>query len=479
MRINTNIPALNAYTALTRIQSRISVSSRRLSTGLRINTAADDAAGRAISNKLRLQIRGLESASQNSSNAVSAIQTAEGALNEIHAMLQRINELTVYAANGTNTPEDVQKIQLEINQLKEEINSTARTTDFNRISLLNGAADRIINSSTANILRISDNLANSTFNFDLIAPATNSALASTTTFIGGTFPHDSALTINGIFISINAGETVDSAFAKLREAAEFAQLDITMSTDPNGVFESLTSRISGSEYPIVVNSSDAALLDWLGFDTSAGVVTANGIMTIMDIGDDVEIAIHTTTFPVSNSQSPLSANATVTSSGNRVTIRDTAGRLIVADIRPDLLPGNDFELMTLREGALFVQIGANQGDEMQVRIPRINTSTIGIDRLNVGTPDLAQLALNQIQYAINVVSQARAHLGAYQNRIEFTISNVDNNKDNTVFALSRIVDTDMAFEMIEYSKNNVLLQAGLAVIAQANQRPQSILQLIQ
>jgi len=478
MRINTNIPALNAYTAITRVQDRIAVSSRRLSTGLRVNTAADDAAARAISNKLRLQIRGLESASQNSSNAVSAIQTAEGALNEIHAMLQRISELSVYAANGTNTPEDVQKIQLEIDQLKDEINSTARTTDFNRISLLNGAANRIINSSTANILRISDNLANSTFNFDLITPATHSTVVSSGVYVGGTFPHDAILSINGIVVRIDEGETVSSAFEKLRQAAEFAQLDITASTDPNGVFGNLTSRISGSEYPIDISSSDIALLDWLGFDTSAGVVSGSS-MSITDVGNDVDVVIHTTVHPTANPQSPLTANATVTSSGNRITIRDTAGGLIVADIRPNLAIGTGIELMSLREGALFVQIGANQGDEMQVRIPRINTATLGIDRLNVGTPDLAQMAIEQAHEAINIVSRARAHLGAYQNRIEFTISNVDNNLDNTTFALSRIVDTDMAFEMIEYSKNNVLLQAGIAVIAQANQRPQSVLQLIQ
>ena len=468
MRINTNMPALNAHTALTRVQSRIAVSSRRLSTGQMINSAADNAAGRAISNKLRIQIRGLESASQNSSNAVSAIQTAEGALNEVHSMIQRMRELAVYAANGTNSPEDVQIIQLEINQLKEEVNNTARNSDFNRISLLNGGADRIVNSSSANILRTSDNLDNATFNFDLLAHATNSRLNFVLPV--GNFPQDATLTINGIMVKIDQGESASSALEKLRTAAEFANLDFNMASTPPAI----TSTISGSEYPVTISGNES-LINWLGF---SGGTTANGITTVRNVGTDIQIRVHTTVFPVADPNSPLSANTTVTASGNRVTIRDTAGRLIVADIRPDLPVANNHELMTLREGALFVQIGANQGDEMQIRIPRINTAMLGVDRLNVGSPDLAQMAITQAQAALDIISHVRANLGAYQNRVEFTISNVDNSKDNITSALSRIVDTDMAYEMIVYSKNNILLQAGLAVIAQANQRPQSVLQLI-
>ncbi len=472
MKINTNMPALHAYGALARHDKEISLASKRLSSGLKITSASDDAAGRAITNKLRLQSNGIAKASQNSSNAISVIQTAEGALGEITSMIQRMNELCVYAANGTNTPEDTEKMQMEINQLKDEINSTALKTDFNKIKLLNGDAQRIIHSSTASVLRVSDEVLNAEYKFQLLSQSTAAKLTSAALPPGNSINGiKGEIFINDVLVSFDGTDTNASAYEKIRQAAEATNIYVERSTNPDKVFDFMQSNITGSKYKIEITSNNSELLQKLG-------VTG----AVYDGGTDVKISLQTPANPMGGTDIPLTVNATYKAEGNRVTITDVFGREICADIDPNLAvstPGaQPYTLMKLQTGPLFVQIGSNKNIEMEIKIPKVTATTLELDRLLVGAPYLAQDGIQRVAKALSIVSEIRAKMGAYQNRLEFTVSNLDNAGLNTTQALSRIEDTDMAEEMMNYSKANVIFQAGISVLAQANQRPQAILQLL-
>ncbi len=481
MKINTNVPALKAYTSISKTERDVARASNRLSSGLKISSAKDDPAGRAVSNKLRVQAKGLAKASQNASNGISAIQTAEGALNEIHAMLQRMNELCVYAANGTNTAEDVQKMQMEIDQIKDEIDKTALKTDFNKIKLLNGDADRISYSPNATILRATDNMPNATYKFDLVGLATKSTVAGAAqTPAGDPLKNvDGKVYINGVLVTFDKTDSNDSAFEKLRVACEASGLNITKPDpiDPNDVgkvFKSIEAKNAGSKYSIEIVATE---LDGTG--NGQALLSALGLTAGVTKGDDIQIKLHTETYPAPADLSrPLTSNAAYSAEGNRVTVYDISGRTATIDIEDGLPVGTNYELMTIKQGPMYIQIGPSKNIEMEVKIPKITSKTLELDVVQVGSPTSVQYAMKSVEKAIALVSDVRAKLGAYQNRLEFTISNLDNNELNTTQALSRIVDADMAEEMMNYTKGNIIVQAGLSVMGQANQRPQSILQLM-
>lgn len=498
MRINHNISALRGNNQLKITNKGLDKSLERLSSGYRINRASDDAAGLAISKKMKTQIEGLEQSSRNASDGVSVIQTAEGALNEVGAMLQRMRELAVQASNGTNTAADRLAIQKEINQLNSEITRISTDTEFNTKPLLNGNLDCQSYSNNANVelISLSDNVEAKDYSFNISQDArqavmTGMDLRNITDKISA--GQAGIININGTEIEIKAGDTREQVFEKLRDACDtmnikvFAQ--VGESKDPNfagyesgsindGTLVFMTKEY-GSDQSIEIHSDNNNLCALLGINE--GGAKATGVDAKASLG------------------SGFSTTATTACNGNIITVTDGDGFEIKFKATPgaagtvfnDQTVGDNGAIITdgagsdeicitvLQAGPMDLQIGANEGQTMEVRIPRVDTYTLGTNVVNVCTQDGASNAITILDKAITMVTGIRAKLGAYQNRLEHAIANLDVGAENITEALSRIEDTDMAKEMSTYTQKNVLAQAGTAMLAQANERPQNILSLLQ
>ena len=498
MRVNHNISAIRANSILKRTNNALDRSTEKLSSGYRINHASDDAAGMAISKKMHTQIEGLEQASRNASDGISVIQTAEGALNEAEAMLQRVRELSVQAANGTNTVEDRVAIQTEIEGLLGEINRISTDTEFNTKSLLDGNVDRQSYSSSSNveIIAVSDTVDIADYTIDVIQDArqaviTDMSFGAADDVIGAS----GTLKINDVDIQITEDMTYGEAYTVIRDVCDLMNVQVfpnagegedpsTAFYEPGEVGDGNLTFVTGdygSSKRISIYCSGEELRDIFGIAEEG--ISARGV--------DAQISIDT--------DSGFSTTATSTSSGNIVTITDRDGFEMKLKITPgaadttfsdatvaqeqeEPVQGTGIEdvlLTVLDAGPMELQVGANENQTMIVAIPRIDTETLGISSLNVTTSVGAQEAISLADNALRQVSSARAKLGAYQNRLEHTISNLDVSSENITESLSRIEDVDMAEEMTNYTQKNVLSQAGTAMLAQANERPQTILSLIQ
>jgi len=472
LRINHNIPALRALHQLGRTNGVMDKTMERLSTGLRINRAADDAAGLAISQKMDTQVRGLKQANRNAMDGISLIQTAEGALNEVHAMLQRIRELAVQVSNGTYDSQDRRAVQDEVKQLQDEIQRISDHIEFNERKLLNGEIDRRAfpdDEAVANIISLSDTVEPGTYKLKVTADA-KKAIASNTGAVNlGSFPITDAyagtININGEEIKIEKGDTADDVFNKLRNLCETVGVNITahngsitgdVTKFASGTFLKLEAKEFGSDYSIDINSTNSKLLQGLGLKTE----------TVR--GKDVEASIDSTS-------GDFSPTATVSTKGKVITVTDIDG----FEMKVEAKSVGDVDFKVLDAGPLDLQIGANEGQFMEIRIQNLSPQALGIDKINLSTADGAQKAITTIDDAINMISSVRSKLGAYQNRLEHTVANLDVAAENMTSSLSRIQDADMAQEMSEYTQKNVVSQAGMAMLAQANQRPQQILQLLQ
>ena len=400
MVVRSNIMALNANRQLGMNNSQVSKSLEKLSSGYKINRAGDDASGLAISEKMKAQIKGLDTASANSQDGISLVQTAEGALTEVHDMLNRMVELTGKAANGTiDNDTDRAALQKEMDALLDEIDRIADSTDFNGIKLLNGAMGGYKGELTGNLK--------------------NNGTVSDVTITGG-------------------------------KLANTDVVEITVGT--NG--QATVSKVGGANLPAGVTF--AGVTDSTGVTTLKAVVDRTNA-TAADAAkwEGVEIRVNVAKSPANVETGIFTVKA------------DTNGNV---------------------GGGLTLQIGAT-GDEynkVTVAVGDMSSTGLGINALRatgIMSQDAAATALDQIKTgaksAINTVSSVRANLGAMQNRLEHTINNLDVATENMQSANSRIRDTDMAKEMMEYTKQNVLTQAAQAMLAQANQQPQSILQLLQ
>jgi len=482
VRIANNVPALFTHIHLRRNDRLKAASMNRLSTGLRINSAREDAAGMAIANKLSYQLVGLERASDNSTHGISLVQTAEGALNEVHAMLQRMRQLAVQAANDTNVTEDRVAIQNEIDALTDEISALSRRTEFNTIKLLGGEAARVsnvwtgvgagaaLNRMAAHATAISENMQAGTLHFNVMQQATPAEL-----FGGGFLPGDTAATsgllkINGVMIHVDEGDSLNDVWARVMEDAPHAGV----TTDAAG--SGFTSIINGSRPEINLGGSEV-LWAQLGFDMNAAFIP----------GEDIQLSPLFMSSDTTGEVAPvLHPDGTLlyTADGNRVTIRTPEGHTVEMIINE---PGQ-MQLRIEEFGGLRIQIGPNHNMNMRIQIPRMNAETLGLAESRGGQfVRLMQVthlqgalhAIDQADHAIRTVSGIRTRLGAYQNRLEHTVNNLDNSAVNTAQARSRVQDTDMAREMTMFSKRNVMYQAGLAILGQANQRPQMVLSLLQ
>ena len=401
MRIQHNIAALNSYRNLTGNNNAVSKNLEKLSSGYRINRAGDDAAGLAISEKMRAQITGLNTAQKNAQDGVSLVQTAEGALTEVHSMLNRMVELADQSANGTyDNAVDRANLQKEIASLKDEIDRIADSTNFNGINLLDGS----LSTKTTSTLN---------------------AVATTT---------DAAVDLKFTFADQFKGKEIN---VKLEHKA--------------GAKDKIEAKVADDG--TITLSMDATV------DHSASAIKealANANIDAVAKEDKAKM-------------SSLLASATVTGAG-------TTG----------LKAGNAFAAATGTPAAakgksLTLQIGDTSKDfnQMAVSVGDMHTDALGIADIDISTQVGAQTAVDKIKSAINSVSSTRGDLGAIQNRLEHTINNLSVTSENMTAAESRIRDVDMANEMMAYTKNNILVQSSQAMLAQANQLPQGVLQLLQ
>lgn len=497
MRINHNIAAIKSNVKLSRTNDNMSKSIERLSSGYRINRAADDAAGMAISQKMKMQIRGLEQASDNASDGVSILQTAEGAMNEIEAMLQRMRELSVQAANETNTAEDREHIQAEVEQLKEEIDRISEDTEFNSRKLLNGEADRLsyTNNNYVEMVSVSDGVKAQGYS---VTVTTTPVKASVTTNrgvnINETAPNGGILTINGETISIEKDETFDSIYAKIKTLGEWVDVDISMDNATKKI--TYTAKHAGSKNMVEIACSDSsgtvgnggALAAYLGLnnvDLDSGTYCNNGTNNASGQGG-IKVAGTDTGIELGDVflNDAGESTAAYTSDGYNVTIYDADGfemKLKVKDnVTEDQLAQNtEIGITVLDAGPITLQIGANENQTIVVGIPKINTTTLQLEELNLRNTAGASEAITALDKAIDKVSSARAKLGAYDNRLEHCISNLESADENMTQSLSRIEDLDMAEEMSKYTQYSVLQQAGTSMLAHANEMPQTILNLLQ
>lgn len=413
MRINHNLMSMNTNRQLGVNRGSTQKSLEKLSSGLRINRAGDDAAGLAISEKMRGQIRGLDQASRNSSDSISLIQTAEGALNETHSILQRMRELAVQSANDTNTDADRKELQAEVSQLVSELDRIGNTTEFNTKKLLDGSA-KGVSAQVDGSLTLNNN-ANSNVGLTSIT-AVQAALKNGSNY-------DGAITIVRIGGAVTAGTTVTGANA--------------------GAFKVVTK--SGAFVTLSSNS-------YFSVSAAGKMVLKGATATGLLVKSGVALADRT-----------ISADLMKMAVGESITL--VFGKTVSAS--SDL------------KNSIMGQIGANSGQTLFISVGDVRSKAIGVDAVDISSKWGAANAIETVNNAISKVSHQRSSLGAIQNRLEHTINNLDTASENLQASESRIRDVDMAKEMTEFTKSNILTQAAQAMLAQANQQPQSVLQLLQ
>lgn len=374
MKVNYNISAIIANNTLGLNDRNLSASTERLSSGYKINHGKDNPAGLAMAKRMNSQIRGLSQASQSASDGISVVETAEGALAEVHDMLQRMNELAIKSANGTMAEGDRKMVQEEADQLKEEIIRIANTTEFNGKNLLGGDCD-----------------------------------------------------LKGYS---------DDESIKVRYYAD--------EVSPGHYGINITNAVLDDDGNIEQDTFEAGLGD--GNYPDNCTITTDGNKIIIKNDDTFEVKLQ------------LTQSITLANPGD---------------------PAKSIDLNLTGIGAMVMQIGANEGQVLEVRIPTISLDDMGIEDLDLMTQDDATEGIDKIKGAIDYVSSVRSRLGAYQNRLEHSVASLDITHENMTGAYSRLMDVDMSTEMIEYTKNQVLVQSSTSMLAQANERPSQILQLLQ
>lgn len=566
MIINHNMNALNAHRNMGVNNTNAGKSMEKLSSGLRINRAGDDAAGLAISEKMRGQIRGLTQASRNASDGISLVQTAEGALNETTNILQRMREISVQSANSTNTETDRAALQEELNQLTTEINRIGNTTEFNTQKLLNGGAG---SSSSSNITDAA------------------SAKVETGNWTGKniTATNDTTIKVDGTTFDISsvvkqnwtANKTIDDFISELKEvkAGETKLSDVVditkVSTGGNNKLV-FTAKSTGKSSSVEISTDNDDVAGMFGYNSAANLKSSangegnnatiqkhglegatalgNGNASIdvtkgetfkIQVGSDSAVSVKFDSakkYDVGNADANVAqaareeyvkdVNVALQKAGlsdkveaslsndnklqliskNGKDIKLTEGTVGGANgIKTDTKVGNVNQVVGAgAQGAGFevnLQIGANSGQAMNLSIGDMRAAALGITgntgqagfsstnnvtngtdtisteaSLDITNASSASKAITAIDSAMEKVSSERAKLGAVQNRLEYTISNLDNTAENLTSAESTLRDVDMAKEMMEYSKNNILSQAAQSMISQANQQPQNVLQLL-
>ena len=459
MVVQHNLRAMNANRMLGITQGTLSKSAEKLSSGYKVNRAADDAAGLSISEKMRKQIRGLSQASLNAEDGISAVQTAEGALTEVHDMLQRMNELAVKASNGTNALSDRQTIQDEVDQLLTEIDRVSETTKFNEMYMLKGDKDTktvTVDAHDAGIEgTLTQNTTKATFTMKELKLGDTIKIGGTEYTIGST-----AADVQSSIGVATAGElvTVDGTQYTVVGTAAEENADknmLTIDKIKDKVADGSSAVYKGKTFNAMVDANTNKI-----DDTKPQVITAGKAYEL--INQELQLA------------SSVGATTTSAKAGTVPTAADADGNMVF-----EITKGT----VDRKEGltfALHVGADADMTNKISVQIDALDTAGLGIQGLNVkdGTGASATYAIDAIADAVAHVSAQRSLLGAVQNRLEHTINNLDNVVENTTAAESQIRDTDMATEMVKYSNANILSQAGQSMLAQGNQANQGVLSLL-
>ena len=583
MQINRNMSAVVTNNQLLRIENKLSASMQRLSSGLKLNRASDNPAGMAISNKMKAQIDALDNAESNASDAISVLQIADGALNEIASVLQRMNELAVQAANGTNAYSDRQSIQDEIDELKKEVDRISTATEYNTKKLIDGSSDVRIYAENASRLSATDTVAAQKYTLNVAEPASK----ATVRLDYESPTKDGRITINGVVVEVTDGMGKESYLHEIRKAAEeagcTAEIDeenqqILIKSNFYGYDESIEFTMSKAlaedielgrdntdsayviteteytfpkydDYPenpddarkrvgqiaidgVVVNLANlknedeyvaamkkAAIDAGYTADVNANGITVksdsleaqmidfsfsynlaeefdvinnyHGDYTVNTQGTDAVVEIPGGAASeddiTAREAAGFTTTATVNTEGNRVEVTDNLGFSIsfLLDENyddnntydPDNKTGN-FEIEVTEIGSLTIQVGANENQDMDLRIEEVSVNSLYIDTVDVAVVKGPERSMTVIDKAIAHLSSIRSRIGAFQNRLEYASTSLAATEENMTAAYSGILDTDMAEEMAEYTQQNVLNQAAVSVLAQANELPQQVLSLL-
>ncbi|PPK45259.1 flagellin [Clostridium algidicarnis] len=492
MIINHNMGAMNANRMMGINQANAGKSMEKLSSGLRINRAGDDAAGLAISEKMRGQIRGLDQAAANAQDAISLTQTAEGALSETHSILQRMRELAVQSSTDTNTSDDRNKIQSEVDQLAKEITRISNTTEFNTQNLLaGGLSDKFqIGSNASQNISLSVNamdaqslgVADSTKSTDTFVN-TNTKLATVgnagrgldkgtaykvvTTVnaaAAGAVSTDSEAATNGGALAV----TTDTAYTGTSNATYLVKVGSVDSAADNNTATSIQySKDNGTSWTTVTADASAGItVDGMKF------TMAKGVGNQWSVGDQYHFtatAANATIQLQDTSSANIGTATTVHYGDKKATIGSSATGKTV---------DTTFDFSKIIAGTDTFNVDEVTSDAAVVNDGKVVTDATAAAGINLSSQDKANTAITKIDNAINTVSQERSKLGAFTNRLEHTIANLGTSSENLTSAESRIRDVNMAKEMSTFSKNNILSQAAQAMLAQANQQPQQVLQLL-
>lgn len=585
MQINRNMSAVMTNNQLLRTENKLAASMERLSSGLKINQASDNPAGIAISNKMKAQIDALDQAESNASDAISVLQIADGALNEVSSILQRMRELSVQAANGTNSYSDRQSIQAEIDELKKEVDRISTDTEYNTKALLDGSSDVRVYGKHASRYTVSESVEAQMYHMNVTEAAQQATVAMSYDVPAA----EGTMTINGVAVNVSSGMTRDMYVQEIRNAAAEAGCYVEVQEpDPAANFAGSilvksnyygldeTIEFSMSEELAVAtglrNNADctfvvkeAAMTFGKDVDTEKGKISIAGVNVEIEAGskmadyydkiseaakkagyatafdadgnlivrsekagtaeliefavsDDLaekldmmnkfkgEYQVNTAgkdavvTIPKTQNADPNGAfdadvlketgfttTTTVDVKGNRVVITDNNG-FSIDFLLDEGFPGNtpvapteegNFAIEVTDIGSMTIQIGGNEHQDMDVRIAEVSTASLYVDAVDVSVVKGADRAMIALDGAISTLSATRSRIGAFQNRLEYANSSLAATNENMTAAYSGLLDTDMAEEMTEYTQQNILSQAAISVLSQANELPQQVLSLLQ
>ena len=574
MHINRNMSAVITNNQLLRTENKLALSMERLSSGLKINHASDNPAGIAISNKMKAQIDALDQAEANATDATSVIQIADGALGEVAGILQRMRELSVQAANGTNAHSDRESIQAEIDQLLTEVDRISRDTEYNTKTLLDGSSDVRVYASDASRFAVSDTVPAQVYKmnvveaaeqakveFDYKSPETNgkmsingvvvnvisgiskegylqeirtaAAKAGCTVFVDETDPQNQKIVVKSNYygdhesiefsMTSELAETsglegnkdcaykISEASMKFEDPAkkplvdgtiaiEGVKVKITADMTKDQYFSALSDAAEKAGYTAVVDNTGSLVVkaestgkaEFINFTYSYGLSEQFGIAdeyfgeyTVDTVGKDAVVTIpENADEPFVRIKTGFTATSTVEVNGNRVVITDNDGFSIDFLLDEGFAAGaetveGNYTLEVTDIGSMTIQIGANEHQDMDIRIGEISTASLYIDTVDVSVEKGADRAMSTLDEAIASLSAVRSELGAYQNRLDYAITSLSSTSQNMTAAYSGLMDTDMAKEMTEYTQQNILNQAAISVLSQANELPQQVLSLLQ
>ena len=453
MIINHNLNAMNAHRNMSFNTTNAGKAMEKLSSGLRINRAGDDAAGLAISEKMRGQIRGLDQATRNSQDGISMIQTAEGALNETHSILQRMRELSVQSSNDTVTNDDRNEIQKEIDQLTSEIDRISTDTEFNTKKLLNGDMGKTAQQGIG--AAVYSNL-----------KATGADLESGSYSLVMTGAGTDTITVTSGPTAVSAATLGDNITVATGAQIKYGSYTLNV-TNHNGTSADLELIGPDGARTVVSGAADNAPVTVAGltFDFGTENIDKNGTVKFDLTSNNLDIDLSGDK-TVNNSPISAYAGGTLNVGGFEFEVLTNHG----AD-------GNAKAINVIDKSVKF-HIGANEDQNTSLAINSMSSTSLGVNGINVTNQAGANTAISTIDNAIKNVSSERAKLGAVQNRLEHTINNLSTSAENLQAAESRIRDVDMAKEMMNFTKNNILNQASQAMLAQAKSQPEAVLQLL-